>query len=653
MSAVLSRINGPADLRLLTSQELEALATEIRETIVATVARNGGHLAPNLGVVELTLALHRVFDSPRDRIIFDVGHQTYVHKLVTGRRERFSTLRTYGGLAGFPRFAESPHDAFETGHASTSISAALGIAKARDLTGDSCRVVAVIGDGALTGGLALEALNHAGHAGTRLLVVLNDNELSYGPTVGGLAAHLTRARAHPTYARVRKRTLDFVRRFPSGESLAKLAERLKGSVKYLLVPGVLFEELGFRYFGPIDGHNLPGLEDTLRQVRDMPGPILLHVVTRKGKGYLPAEANPDRYHGIGPFDPATGEPANHGEDPTYTEVFGRTLLRLAQVDPRIVAVTAAMRDSTGLGPFAAAFPERCFDVGIAEAHAVCFAAGLATRGMRPVVAVYSSFMQRAYDQILHDVGLQGLPVVLVMDRGGIVGEDGPTHHGIYDFGFLRGVPGLAIMAPRDGNDLQHMLYSALRQPGPCAIRFPRGRVGRAGLDRELREVPPGKADWVRRGTSGPGILAVGNMVQPAAEAARLLEREGLDPSVLDARFVKPLDGAAIEELARRHGSILTVEEHILAGGFGSAVSEYLLNAGISRRVRMQCLALPDRPLPHGPADRLRQDAGLTPEGIAAAGRCLDAVGAERREPVTRAGEAVARGPGGSGGRGPE
>jgi 1-deoxy-D-xylulose-5-phosphate synthase len=622
----------------LTSQELEALAAEIRETIIATVARNGGHLAPNLGVVELTLALHRVFESPRDRIIFDVGHQTYVHKLITGRRDQFSTLRTYGGLAGFPRTEESPHDAFETGHASTSISSALGMAKARDLAGEDYRVVAVIGDGALTGGLALEGLNHAGHAGTRLLVVLNDNELSYGPTVGGLAAHLTRARAHPTYARVRKRTLDIVRRFPSGETLAKLAERLKGSVKYLLVPGILFEELGFRYFGPIDGHNLPVLEDTLRQVGDMAGPILLHVVTQKGKGYAPAEANPDRYHGIGPFDPVTGEPANHGEGPTYTEVFGRTLLRLGQVDRRIVAVTAAMRDSTGLGPFATAFPDRCFDVGIAEAHAVCFAAGLASRGMRPVVAVYSSFMQRAYDQILHDVGLQRLPVVLAMDRGGIVGEDGSTHHGIYDFGYLRGVPGITVMAPRDGNELQHALYTALRQDGPSAIRFPRGRLGQVRLDGELRAIPLGKAEWVRDGTSGPGILAVGNMVQPAVEAARLLERDGLDPSVVDARFVKPLDTAAIEELALRHGSILTVEEHILAGGFGSAVNEHLVDSGLAAVVRVRCLALPDRPIPHGPASRLREDAGLTAAGIAAAGRRLIAAGNERREPApTRAG----------------
>jgi len=645
LSEVLSRVHGPADLRGLTPQELEALAAEIREVIVATVARNGGHLAPNLGVVELTLSLHRVFDSPRDRIIFDVGHQTYAHKLVTGRRERFATLRTYGGLSGFPRLQESSHDAFETGHASTSISSALGMAKARDLAGEDYRVIAVIGDGALTGGLALEALNHAGHAGTRLLVVLNDNELSYGPTVGGLAAHLTRARAHPTYARMRESTLDLVRRFPAGETLARLAERLKGSVKYLLVPGVLFEELGFRYFGPIDGHNLPGLEDTLRQVRDMPGPTLLHVVTRKGKGYAPAEANPDRYHGIGPFDPATGEPANHGEGHTYTDIFGRTLLRLGQADSRIVAVTAAMRDSTGLGPFAAAFPERCFDVGIAEAHAVCFAAGLATRGMRPVVAVYSSFMQRAYDQILHDVGLQGLPVVLAMDRGGLAGEDGPTHHGVYDFAYLRGVPGLTIMAPRDAGELQHMLYTALRLPGPCAIRFPRGRAGGIGLARELEEISPGRGAWVRRGHSGPGILAIGNMVQPALEAARLLEREGLDPSVVDARFVKPLDGTAIEELALRHGSILTVEEHILAGGFASAVNEYLLNAGISRRINMQCLALPDQPLPHGAAGRLREGAGLTPEGIAAACLRLALAGPEQRDIAAEAGRAAALGEG--------
>ncbi|MDQ7792980.1 MAG: 1-deoxy-D-xylulose-5-phosphate synthase [bacterium] len=640
MSRVLDRINDPADLRGLSLIELQQLAAEIREVIVDTVSRNGGHLAPNLGVVELTLALHRVFDSPRDRIVFDVGHQTYAHKLVTGRREDFATLRRYGGLAGFPRSEESPHDAFETGHASTSISAALGMAKARDLAGDRYRVVAVIGDGALTGGLALEALNHAGHEGASFLVVLNDNELSYGPTVGALAHHLSRLRAHPAYSRVRTDFHHLLKRFPGGQSLARLATRLKGSVKYLLVPGVLFEELGFRYFGPIDGHNVALVEHMLRHVRDLTGPVLLHVVTRKGRGYRPAEANPDRFHGIGPFNRETGQPADPAAAPSYTEFFGQALLRQGRADCRVVAVTAAMLESTGLGPFAAEFPDRTFDVGIAEAHAVCFAAGLATRGMRPVVAVYSTFLQRAFDQILHDVGLQNLPVVLVLDRGGITGEDGPTHHGIYDYGYLRGVPNLAVMAPRDENELQHMLFTALGRPGPSAIRFPRGRALGIALDPEPRAIPVGEAEWLRRGRTGPGLLAIGNMVRPALEAAGLLAREGLDVSVVDARFVKPLDAGAIEELACTHRALLTIEEHVLPGGFGSAVGEHLVSAGLTARTVLSCLALPDRPLSHGPADRLRQEHGLSAQGIAATCR--------RLARVVRSGRLAAP----AGGRGP-
>lgn len=615
MTRILDQIDDPAQLKGLSLRELERLAAEVRAVIVETVSRTGGHLAPNLGVVELTLALHRVFDSPRDRIIFDVGHQTYTHKLVTGRREQFGTLRQYGGLSGFPRFAESVHDALETGHASTSISAALGIARARDLRGEDYRVVAVIGDGALTGGLALEALNHAGHEQARLLVVLNDNELSYGPTVGGLAAHLSRLRAHPAYSRVRSDVRALLKRFPAGRALARLAERLKGSVKYLLVPGVLFEELGFRYFGPIDGHNLALLEDMLRYVRDIDGPVVLHVVTRKGKGYPPAEANPDRFHGIGPFDRETGRP-RQSPVPTYTEVFGQTLLRLAQADRRVVAITAAMCDSTGLGPLAAAFPERCFDVGIAEGHAVCFAAGLAAGGMRPVVAIYSSFLQRAYDQILHDVGLQRLPVVLVLDRGGIVGEDGPTHQGIYDFAYLRSVPGLVIMSPHDENELQHMLFTALNLPGPCAIRFPRGKGLGVALDPDLHAIPVGKAQWLRRGRHGPGVIAVGNMVEPALQAAEMLSREGIEISVVNARFVKPLDVEAVTMLADMHGAILTVEEHVLPGGFGSAVAESLATAGLTGQTVLSCLALPDAPLVHGPAARLRAENGLTPDAIA-------------------------------------
>lgn len=638
------------------------MAAEIRQRIINTVSRTGGHLAPNLGVVELTIALHRVFDSPRDRIIWDVGHQTYAHKLLTGRRDRFDTLRQEDGLSGFPRREESPHDVFETGHASTSISAALGIAKARDIKGEDFSVVAVIGDGALTGGMAFEALNNAGHMKTDLIVVLNDNELSYGPTVGSLAAYLGRMRSHPAYTRFRQVSERLVRGIPLvGPGLFYLGERIKGSLKYLLVKGMLFEELGFTYLGPIDGHNLEQLEDFLARAKRLKGPVFVHVLTKKGKGYGPAEADPDRFHGIGPFDVATGEPSSpldqrptsgpstsvngnglgassgagnpESHPATYTQAFGRALVKLGEADERVVAITAAMASSTGVLPFARRFPGRWFDVGICEQHAVTFAAGLAREGLRPVVAVYSTFLQRAYDQILHDVCLQRLPVTLVLDRAGLVGADGPTHHGVYDVAYLRSMPGMTIMAPADENELQHMLKTALELGAPAAIRYPRGAGPGAVLDSEPRPLEVGRAQVLRTGPDA-AVIALGSMVAPALEAADALAVEGIRTTVVNARFAAPLDRALLVGLAREIGTIVTVEEHVSSGGFGGAVAEILADEGLglgtagrpgaSPRgcVFLRRLALPDRPVAHGRVDRLLARFGLDAAGIAGAVREL-------------------------------
>ncbi|MEW6031299.1 MAG: 1-deoxy-D-xylulose-5-phosphate synthase [Bacillota bacterium] len=650
-AGVLAGLRGPEDLKALPAARLPELAAEIRRRIIDTVSRTGGHLAPNLGVVELTIALHRVFSSPRDRIIWDVGHQTYAHKLLTGRAERFNTLRQENGLSGFPRRSESPHDVFETGHASTSVSAALGIAAARDLKRDDYSVVAVIGDGALTGGMAFEALNNAGHMKTHLIVVLNDNELSYGPTVGGLASHLSRLRSHPVYFRVRRDLESFVKNLPLiGPALYYLGGRIKGSVKYLVVPGILFEELGFTYLGPVDGHNLAQLEEFLERAKMIRGPAFVHVITKKGKGYPPAEADPDRFHGIGPFDIATGfdlaEPPitgpngpstavnNHGPSsalnshalprPTYTQVFGQTLLELGSRDDRIVAITAAMASSTGVLPFARSFPKRWFDVGISEQHAVTFAAGLAAEGLRPVVAVYSTFLQRAYDQILHDVCLQRLPVTFVLDRGGLVGADGPTHHGAYDLSYLRAMPGMVVMAPKDENELRHMLKTALYLGGPAAVRYPRGPGPGTRAEGEPRRLEVGRAEILRDG-GDLAIVAIGSMVVPSLEAAERLGSAGLRAAVVNARFAAPVDGNLIVRLARETGRILTVEENVAKGGFGAAVVETLTGAGLTvgvKGVRVRRLALPDEPVEHGRAETLRRRYGLDAEGIARAAAAL-------------------------------
>lgn len=613
---VLERVNSPEDLRRLKMEELQELAGELRELIISTVAKTGGHLAPNLGVVELTIALHYVFHAPRDKIIWDVGHQCYAHKILTGRRDRFHTLRQYGGISGFPVRDESVYDAFGTGHASTSISAALGFAKARDLNREDYAVVAVIGDGALTGGMALEALNHAGHIQASLIVVLNDNEMSISKNVGALAGYLTRLRTDPMYYRSREEMEALIQKIPAiGPRMLRVLERLKDSVKYLVVPGMLFEELGYTYLGPVDGHSIPALVRTFERAKSLKGPVLVHVVTRKGKGYPPAEKDPDLFHGVGPFNPATGEVCSSGQV-TYTEVFGRTLVRLAEEDPRIVAITAAMPTGTGLKAFAQRFPDRFFDVGIAEQHAVTLAAGLAASGWRPVVAIYSTFLQRAYDQIVHDVCLQRLPVIFALDRAGLVGEDGATHQGLFDIAYLRSIPHMVLMAPMDENELQHMLKTALLYSGPCAIRYPRGSGTGCPLDKELRPLPLGQALVLRDGKD-VSLFALGNTVAAAREAAERLAAQGIEAAVINVRFVKPLDAPLLLRFARRTRRVVTIEEGILAGGFGSAVAELLLDNGLGD-VELVRLGINDTFVEHGAPNILREKYGLTADNIVTA-----------------------------------
>ncbi|MDH7576232.1 MAG: 1-deoxy-D-xylulose-5-phosphate synthase [Bacillota bacterium] len=612
---IIERIESPSDLRTLSFTELETLVQEIRAYLLDTVSRTGGHLAPNLGVVELTLALHRVFYSPRDKIIWDVGHQCYVHKILTGRRKQFPTLRQYGGLSGFPKNRESVHDCFGTGHSSTSISAALGFALARDLNEENYAVVAVIGDGALTGGMAFEAMNHAGHLGTRLIVILNDNEMSIANNVGALSGYLSRLRTDPFYHRSKEEIEEILRRIPNiGPRMVRAVERFKDSLKHLLVSGMLFEELGFTYLGPIDGHNLRLLSLTLERAKGLPGPVLVHVYTKKGKGYPPAERNPDKYHGLGPFNLETGEPLSTNSAPTYTRVFGDCLIRLAQENQRIIAITAAMPEGTGLTEFARRFPDRFFDVGIAEQHAVTLAAGLAKSGYRPVVAIYSTFLQRAYDQILHDVALQKLPVIFALDRGGLVGEDGETHQGVFDLSYLRHIPGMTLMVPKDQNELVVMLWSALNYGGPVAIRYPRGAGCNFEVDFNFPAVPlePGHGELLREGKDLV-IFAVGPPVYTALEVADVLAKQGKDVAVVNCRFVKPLDESLILSWAEATKRVLTFEENVRAGGFGSAVLELLADRGFRGEVAR--IGIPDCFVEHGTPELLLRRYGLDAEGV--------------------------------------
>lgn len=613
MSAILPTLGSPAGLKELTTGELEQLAVELRDVIIDTVSRNGGHLASSLGVVELTLALHRILDTPTDKIVWDVGHQAYAHKLLTGRREAFATLRQLDGISGFPKRHESPYDAFDVGHSSTSISAALGMAAARDVRGGSEKIVAVIGDGSLTSGLAFEGLNQAGHLKKNLLVILNDNEMSISPNVGALSSFLNRKMTSDLFVRMRRETESLLGQVPRfGRDLLNLARRAEDSLKGFFTPGMLFEAFGFNYVGPIGGHNLPELIETLENVSRMNGPILLHLVTKKGQGYPPAEQNPSLFHGVGPFDRASGEVvAAKGGKESYTAIFGRTLVELAEADQRVVAITAAMADGTGLQEFARRFPERFFDVGIAEQHAVTFAAGLACNGVRPTVALYSTFLQRAYDCVLHDVCLQNLPVTFALDRGGLVGADGPTHHGAFDLSYLRHIPNLVLAAPRSLNELRRIMRLAQNHDGPFAYRYPRGD-GRPEPEAEQQPLTVGIGEKLCDGADGV-IVALGSMVVEALAAAQQLRAQGLQLAVVDARFVKPLDRQLICDEVRRTGLLVTVEENAVQGGFGAAVLEVMAEEGLTPATL--CLGLPDHFVEQGSQAELKKRLGLDGPGL--------------------------------------
>lgn len=620
LTPLLDQIDSPADLKYLNLRQLESLAGELRQTIISTVEKIGGHLAPSLGVVELTLALHYVFDAPQDKIVWDVGHQTYAHKLLTGRRKQFGTMRQLGGLSGFPKRAESPYDAFDTGHSSTSISAALGMAVGERLKKGEGKVVAVIGDGSLTAGMAYEGLNQAGGLDEDLIVVFNDNGMSIAPNVGALSKFMSRALSGKAYQNFRKALERSLKAMGSmGEELLDIARRSEESFKTFYTPGMLFEAFKFNYVGPIEGHNIERLIETLKNVKPLQGPQLVHVITTKGRGYAPAEANPSHYHGVGARPPRR-DPDAPPPPHSYTEVFGATMLELARKRPEIIAITAAMPEGTGLAPFAEEFPERFVDVGIAEQHAVTFAGGLAVQGFRPVVAVYSTFMQRAFDQIVHDVCLTNLPVVLAMDRGGIVGEDGATHQGLLDLSFLRCVPNLSLMSPADEDELRHMLYTALEHDGPVALRYPRGKGLGVPLDAPLHALPWGKGE-LRRPGKDVALIGIGVGVAMASQAAQDLAAQGIDAAVVNARFAKPLDEELICEVAQSCGRVVTVEENEAAGGFGSAVLELLARRGLYG-IKLKVVALNDTFVEHGCQAELRRLYGVDATAVAAAAREL-------------------------------
>ncbi|MFQ5825916.1 MAG: 1-deoxy-D-xylulose-5-phosphate synthase [Dehalococcoidia bacterium] len=608
MSQILDQVNGPPDVKRLSREELERLAQEIREQLVATVTANGGHLASNLGVVELTIALHRVFDSPRDKIIWDVGHQSYVHKLLTGRRQDFHTLRQYGGLSGFTDRDESPHDPFGAGHASTSISAALGMGVARDLQGEDYQVVAVIGDGAIGGGMAFEALNQAGHLGSRIIVILNDNGMAISPSVGALARFLNRIQLDRRYHWAKKEAQQMMAYLPWGKRAWEVARRLKDGLVDMVLPRILWwEELGFRYIGPVDGHNLTELERILSRARNYAdGPILIHVITTKGKGYAPAELDAIHFHGLSPEDQSA-------QSTSYSQIFAETVLRLAQENPRVVAVTAAMPEGTGLNLVSQQLPDRVFDVGICEQHAVTFAAGLATQGFIPIVAIYSTFLQRAFDQVVHDVCVQNLPVVFAMDRSGIVGEDGKTHQGSFDLSYLNPIPNLVVAAPKDENELRHLLFTAVNSHRPMAIRYPRGSTLGVTLEPAFKELPLGRGEVLREGLD-LAFIAIGAMVAPAMEAAQRLSTEGIEATVINARFLKPLDSSLIQQAAQAARRLVTVEENALAGGLGSAILQLLHGSGVEG-IQTLSIGLPDEFVEQGPPSLLRSRYGLDAEGI--------------------------------------
>lgn len=612
MKKLLDGIAGPSDLKRLNAEELPALASEIRELIIDTVSDVGGHLASSLGAVEIAIALQYVLDAPEDRIIWDVGHQAYAHKILTGRKDGFGTLRQTGGISGFPKPSESAFDAFIAGHSSTSISAALGMAAGRDLAGKKNTVVAVIGDGSLTAGEAFEGLNQAGHLKKNLIVVLNDNEMSISQNVGALSQFLSRKLTGRFATNLKKDVENFIKSIPRiGHRLLDLARKAEDSIITLLTPGMLFEGLGFHYIGPIDGHDLGALISVLKDVSVLEGPVLLHVLTKKGKGYLPAEADPASFHGVGPFIKETGKPRKPSKR-SYTNVFSDALLEIAEDDRRVVAITAAMPEGTGLSRFAERYPERFFDVGIAEQHALTFAAGLAKEGFVPVTAIYSTFLQRAYDQVFHDVCLQDLPVVIAIDRAGIVGADGPTHHGLFDISYLRHIPNMTVAAPRDEDELRHLLYSAVRYGSPVALRYPRGVCVGADMTGPMRFIPPGQAEVLKEGKDAV-ILALGTMVHPALAAAASLEKSGVRAGVVDCRFAKPLDADCILKAVSSASCVVTVEENALQGGFGAAVMEFLEERGVQAVLKR--VGVPDEFIEHGGQDELRAQVGLDAAGI--------------------------------------
>jgi 1-deoxy-D-xylulose-5-phosphate synthase len=615
----LSEINSPADLRQLKVGDLQEVADEVRQFIIDTWSRVGGHTGASLGAVELAVAMHYVFDTPRDRLVWDVGHQAYAHKILTGRRDELHTIKQYGGLSGFLRRDESAYDTFGAGHASTSLSAALGMAVARDIQNEDFNVCALIGDSSLAGGMAMEAINQAGHLKSRLIVILNDNEMSIAPAVGALSGYLNRIKEAQSYQHLKEEIGDALESVPRfGERLRRAAKSVKDAIAAAVLPGALVNELGFKYIGYVDGHNVPALVRALEEAKKVDdGPVIVHALTTKGKGFPNPEKNYYAYHATGPFDPKTGLPYKSAKvsPPTYTEVFGRTMCELMERDEKIVALTAAMPDGTGIDRVLEKFPDRAFDVGIAEQHAMTFCAGMATEGLKPVAAIYSTFLQRAFDQVIHDICLQHLNVTIAMDRAGIVGADGPTHHGLLDIAYLRGYPNIVLMAPKDEAEMRDMLLTAIDHPGPAAIRYPRGNGFGVDISTEPKQLEIGKAEILREGVDA-AVLACGSMVYPAVEAADILAKEGIEATVVNARFVKPLDAETILKIAGDNGLIVTVEEAYLAGGFGSAVMELLEANGLQDKVKVVRMGVADEIVTHGDPKLLLAKYGLNADGIA-------------------------------------
>lgn len=614
----LSEINSPADLRQLKVEDLQEVADEVRQFIIDTCSQIGGHTGASLGAVELAVAMHYVFDTPNDRLVWDVGHQAYAHKILTGRREEFHTIKQYGGLSGFLRRDESEYDTFGAGHASTSLSAALGMAVARDHKGEDFHVCALIGDSSLAGGMAMEAINQAGHLKTRMIVLLNDNEMSIAPAVGALSRYLNRIKEAQSYQHLKEEIGDALESVPGiGGKLRQAAKSVKDAIAAAVLPGALVNELGFKYIGYVDGHNVPMLVRALEEAKKVDdGPVIVHALTTKGHGFPNPEKNYYAYHATGPFDPQTGIPrkTSGSSAPTYTEVFGNTMIELMKKDDRIVALTAAMPDGTGVDKVLEAFPDRSYDVGIAEQHAVTFCAGMACEGVKPVAAIYSTFLQRGFDQVIHDVCLQDLDVTFAMDRAGIVGADGPTHHGLLDIAYLRSYPNIVLMAPKDELEMRDMMFTAIDHPGPAALRYPRGNGFGVDISAEPKKVEIGRGEVLREGDD-IAIVAYGSMVYPAINAAEILEKEGIDATVINARFVKPLDEKLILDVAGSHRLIVTVEEAYLAGGFGSAVMELLEHHGVQDKVKVVRMGVPDRIVTHGDAKLLLAKYGLDADGI--------------------------------------